>query len=69
MDTSYKLGNENVKKLTPDFYLEFILDSKGNFINQWHVLEPNADSKGGYISDSEYYREKYPESKLTDFQR
>lgn len=53
----YQKGNENKKRLTPDFHSEFIIDRDGNFVSQWNVLE--ADAYGRIISDIDYYRQKY----------
>ncbi len=54
----YLPGDENRKRVTPDFHSEFILDSKGNFVSQWNVLE--KDDKGKIITDGTYYDQKYP---------
>ncbi len=54
----YSTGNENRKRLTPDFHSEFILDTEGNFVSQWNVLE--MDEAGKVITDFFYYKERYP---------
>ncbi len=53
----YSLGEQNRKRLTPNFHSEFIVDSDGNFVTQWNVLE--IDDNGRIISDAEYYYNKY----------
>ncbi len=53
----YQKGQENKKRLTPDFHSEFIIDREGNFVSQWNVLE--EDANGRIISDIGYYRQKY----------
>ena len=57
----YKSGNENRKRTSPDFHSEFILDTNGNFVSQWNVLE--TDKSGNVITDWEYYKKKYPTEK------
>lgn len=53
----YQKGNENKKRLTPDFHSEFIIDRRGGFVSQWNVLE--VDEHGKVISDIDYYQRKY----------
>lgn len=55
--THYSAGNENRKRLTPDFHSEFILDSKGDFVSQWNVLE--MDAEGKVITDFFYYKKRF----------
>lgn len=54
---NYQSGNENRKRLTPDFHSEFILDANGRFVSQWNVLE--FDSAGKLITDFYYYKKRY----------
>ncbi|MGG5332983.1 DUF3114 domain-containing protein [Enterococcus sp. AZ163] len=56
--TNYLAGNENRKRVTPDFHSEFILDPEGRFVSQWNVLE--MDEAGKVITDFFYYKERYP---------
>lgn len=56
--THYSAGNENRKRLTPDFHSEFILDSNGKFVSQWNVLE--TDDTGKLITDFFYYKKRFP---------
>lgn len=57
-EQDYVTGNENRKRLTPDFHSEFILDANGCFVSQWNVLE--LDPFGQVITDYNYYLQKYP---------
>lgn len=38
---SYHTQSPNIKRLTPNFHSEFILDKKGHFVSQWNVLKIN----------------------------
>lgn len=53
-------GNEN-KKRTVNFHSEFILDSKGNFVSQWNVLEKD-EVNNGYHSSLSYYQRRFKEN-------
>lgn len=36
-------GKENIKRLTPNFHGEFIIDKNGNFVSQWDVFKKDKD--------------------------
>lgn len=50
-------GHENIKRLTPDFHSEFIIDEHGHFVTRWDVYE--RDKNGDVIFDLDYYKAKY----------
>lgn len=56
--STYLHGQENRKRLTPNFHSEFILDSGGCFVSQWNVLD--QDDAGRLIMDPLHYAKKYP---------
>ncbi|GCF95642.1 hypothetical protein NRIC_35330 [Enterococcus florum] len=55
---AYQSGQENRKRLTPNFHSEFILDAKQRFVSQWNVLVFDQNRK--LITERSYYDKLYP---------
>lgn len=50
---SYQKESPNIKRLTPNFHSEFILDKHGRFVSQWNVLKT---ANGRVVSNPKAYQ-------------